>query len=372
MNALKFGLVSLAALACAGTAQAQANEETRLRPQWEKLDANKDGKVVLSELPPMQAGAMRRSDIDGNGEISLAEYVRFDHDPAGASRMPLSDNVRLIADLPYAGTTDWRQTLDVYLPKNPTVKGPLPVIAYVHGGGWTTGSKDMARSQMMSLVQTGRYAAVSINYRLAWQSQWPAQINDVKAAIRWIRGNAAQYGFDPKRICASGSSAGGHLVGELGTTGGVASVEGALGRYRNQSSRVQCVVDMMGPADLAAMGREGTPALPSPIELMLGGKVADKAAAARNASPLTFIDRSDPPFLLIHGSKDPVVPYAESVKMEAALRAAGVPVLFQTVEGGGHGDFGAAQAPVAERTRLFFEQQFYDPKIVVPTDTLKR
>lgn len=370
MKFLRYGLISLAALSGVTSAHAQADEEARLRPQWEKLDANKDGKVTLAELPPMMAGAMRRSDIDGNGEISLAEYVRFDHDPAGASRMPLSDNVRLISDLPYAGTTDWRQTLDVYLPKNPSVKGPLPVIAYVHGGGWTTGSKDMARSQMMSLVQTGRYAAVSINYRLAWQSRWPAQINDVKAAIRWIRGNAPQYGFDPKRICASGSSAGGHLVGELGTTGGVASVEGTLGGYRRQSSRVQCVVDMMGPADLVNLDRVGGGN--SPIVLMLGGTAAEKPELARNASPIAFVDRSDPPFLLIHGSKDPTVPYTESVKMEAALRAAGVPVLFQTVEGGGHGDFGTALPAVAERTRLFFEKMFYDPKIEVPTDTLKR
>jgi acetyl esterase/lipase len=365
MRLLWIGLASLAAVS---TAQAQSTEEVRLKPKWQALDADHDGKVTLAELPPMLAGGLRRSDIDGDGAISLTEYVAFDHDPAGAARMPLPDNVRLVADLPYAGTADPRQSLDVYLPKHPTVPGPLPVIAYVHGGGWMTGSKEMARSQVMALVNSGRYAAVSIAYRLAWQVPWPAQIFDVKAGVRWIRGNAAQYGFDPKRICALGPSAGGHLVSELGTTGGVASVEGTLGRYGKQSSRVQCVIDMLGPIDLAHLDRPSRPGEPSGLELMLGSS----ADAARNASPNTFIDPKDPPFLIIHGTKDPQVPYQEAVKFDAALRAAGVPVLFQTVEGGGHGDFGKAQAPVADRMRLFLEQQFYDSKTVVPTDTLTK
>lgn len=377
MNAFKLGLISLAALSFGtlsfgAAAHAQSSDETRLRPKWQALDANHDGKVTLAELPPQQAAMMRRLDLDGDGAVSLAEYAQNDLDPGQASRLPVPDNVRIVSNLAYANTTDPRQQVDVYLPKKPSVSGPLPVIAYVHGGGWMTGSKVMARSQVMALVDSGRYAAVSIGYRLAWQAPWPAQIHDVKAGIRWIRGNAAQYGFDPKRICATGSSAGGHLVGELGLTGGVASTEGTLGRYRNQSSRVQCVVDMMGPADLVHMDREGTSAEPSGLELLLGGRVADKPEVARNASPILFADPSDPPFLLIHGTKDPTVNYQESVKLAAALRAAGVPVLFQTVEGGGHGMFGNAAPAVAERTRLFFEQNLYDKTIQVPTDTLQK
>lgn len=370
MKALKLGLVAALALPSAALAQAPASEEARLEPVWQKLDANKDGKVMLDELPPPMAGAMRRSDLNGDGAITVAEYVAFDHDPGGSARTPLSDNVRFVPELNYAGTSDWRQTLDVYLPKKAAVPGPLPVVVFVHGGGWTTGSKHMNRSQAIALAQGGRYAAVSINYRLAWQSRWPAQINDVKAAVRWVRGNAARYGLDPKRICASGASAGGHLVGLLGTSGGIAAVEGRLGTHLRQSSRVQCVIDIMGPADLANLDRASGPA--SPINLMLGGSASEKPDVARQASPVSFVDRSDPPFLLIHGTADPVVSYQESVKFDAALRGAGVPVLFQTVEGGGHGDFGAALPQVFERQRLFLERVFYDPAIVVPIDPLKK
>lgn len=370
MNVLKLGFMAALALPCVALAQASASEEARLRPAWQKLDANKDGKVTLDELPAPMAGGMRRSDLDGDGAISVAEYVAFDHDPAGSARTPLSDNVRFVGNANYAGTDDWRQTLDVYLPKKAAVPGPLPVLVYVHGGGWTTGSKHMNRSQAIALAQTGRYAAVSINYRLGWQTQWPAQINDVKAAIRWVRGNAARYGFDPKRICASGASAGGHLVGLLGTSGGVAALEGRLGAHVRQSSRVQCVIDTMGPADLANLDRASGPG--SPIRLMLGGTPAEKPEMARLASPVSFVGKSDPPFLLVHGTADPVVSYQESVKFEAALRAAGVPVLFQTIEGGGHGDFGAALPKVFERQRLFLEKNLYDPSVLVPTDTLMK
>lgn len=364
------GLAVLAALGT-GAASAQTSDEVRLEPKWRALDKNHDGKVTLDELHPIQAASMRGNDIDGDGAISLAEYVSFDLDPGGAGRLPLSENVRLIADLPYAGTSDARQQLDVYLPKKATVSGPLPVVAYVHGGGWMLGSKVMARGQVLSLVNSGRYAAVSIGYRLSWQDTWPAQIQDVKAGIRWIRAHAREYGFDGNRICALGASAGGHLVAQLGVTNGDAAAEGKLGPNLNQSSRVQCVIDMFGPTDLRRPG-VSAPGQPSSAELLLGGSAADKPDLARDASPIVHVDAKDPPFLIIHGTKDPLVRYQDSVDLAAALRAAGVPVLFQTVEGGGHGDFGAATPEVENRIRVFLERNFYDPSVKVPTDVLTK
>lgn len=356
----------LVSLAPAANAQPQVADQVRLRPQWQALDANKDGKVTLAEVPPMLAASLQKSDADKDGVITLDEYVAFDLDPVGAGRVPLGTNVRLIEDIAYAGTGDPRQRVDIYLPKKATVRGPLPVIAYIHGGGWAVGSKIMARPSVMDLVNSGRYAAVSIGYRLSWQDKWPAQIYDVKAATRWIRANAKQYGFDPKRICAMGDSAGGHLAAQLGVTSGEASAEGSIGDNLGRSSKVQCVVDMFGPSDLTHFG------LPGILTTLLGGTVAEKGDVARDASPISHVDASDPPFLIIQGTKDPLVNYQQSVSLDAALRKAGVPVFFQTVEGGGHGDFGSASPEIAKRIRAFLEHNFYDPAVPVPTDVLHK
>lgn len=194
--------------ACAAGAEApepeRLSDADRLRPQWQQLDADGDGRVLLAEVPPEARPFYARNDLDGDGALSLAEYVDFARDPGGAGRTPLPEGVRMIEGLPYAGTNDPRQQLDVYLPERPSVEGPLPVIAYVHGGAWRIGSRVMARPQVAPHVASGRYAAVSIGYRLSWQSTWPAQIHDLKAGIRWIRAHAEEYGFDPARICVMG------------------------------------------------------------------------------------------------------------------------------------------------------------------------
>jgi acetyl esterase/lipase len=346
---------------------AQPADQVRLQPIWQALDANHDGKVMLSELQPLMMFSLKPHDLDGDGVITLAEYVDFDLDPNGEGRIPLGENVKLITNLDYAGTGDPRQALDIYLPKKPSVSGPLPVLAYVHGGGWSIGSKTMGRDQVMRLADNGRFAVVSIGYRLSWQDPWPAQIDDVKAGIRWIRANAKEYGLDPDRICAMGVSAGGQLAAKLGLTNGVAADEGRVGRNLGQSSRVQCVVSEASPTDLRAIPI-GTPN----IDPLLGVSAADRSDRARSASPIVDVDAGDPPFLIIHGNKDPVVSYQQAVEFDAALRAVGVPVLFQTVDGGGHGDFASAWPAVNERIRLFLERNLYDPSTQVPTDMLKR
>ncbi|MCK9563196.1 MAG: alpha/beta hydrolase fold domain-containing protein [Bacteroidales bacterium] len=360
-------LAILLLIPCLGIAAPLAEEE-RLKPQWLALDNDGDGRVGLDEVHPMQAAAMRNSDFDGDGFISLAEYVAYDHDPGGAGQRPLADNVRWVADIPYAATDDPRQRLDIYLPKSAEVDGPLPVIAYVHGGAWRTGSRIMARSQVMAHVDSGRYAAISIGYRLSWQDSWPAQIHDLKAAIRWIRANADEYGLDPGRICALGPSAGGHLVAMLGTTNAVAELEGTLGDHGDQSSDVQCVIDFFGPADFRVADDA---AIGGPVVELLGGHPAENPELAAAASPLHHVKAGAPPFLIVHGTRDPLVSHSDSVALTKALDEAGVPVIFQTVDGGGHGDFGDAAAEVERRVRAFLERNFYDPSVEVPSNTLK-
>lgn len=182
---------------------------------------------------------------------------------------------------------------------------------------------------------TRGYAVVSINYRLSQHAVFPAQIEDCKAAIRWLRANATKYRLDPDHIGVWGASAGGHLVAMLGTTGGVKELEGSGGNL-DQSSRVQCVVDWFGPTDLLTMG--GSHDNPdSPEARLIGGPVGDNKEKARKASPITYIGRDAAPFLIMHGDQDNTVPTGQSEELVEALKKAGVEVNLVLVKGNGHG-----------------------------------
>ncbi len=173
-------------------------------------------------------------------------------EPASEAPARLPERIRLEKDIPYAGTKNPRQTLDLLLPKTVTGSGkPLPVIVYIHGGAFRSGNKAMGYGPLGALVASGEYAGATINYRLSGEAIWPAQIHDTKAAIRWVRANAAKYGLDPNRIAVMGSSAGGHLAAMVGTSGGVAELEGQLGSHTGTSSGVRCVVDLFGPSAAA-------------------------------------------------------------------------------------------------------------------------
>jgi acetyl esterase/lipase len=215
------------------------------------------------------------------------------------------------------------------------------------------GDKTMGAREIADLVASGRYAGVSINYRLSGQAIWPAQIHDCKAAIRWVRANAKEYNLDPDKIGVIGGSAGGHLAAMLGTSGGVAELEGDVGPYKGVSSRVLCVVDQFGPSDLLAMGGDhDSPG--SPESQLIGGAVQENKDKARAASPITYVTRDDPPFLIFHGTKDPLVPVNQSERLAAALKEAGVSCLFVPVEGAGHGGFRSPEVP--RRIRQFFDR----------------
>jgi len=214
-------------------------------------------------------------------------------------------------------------------------------VVWIHGGGWRGGDKGGGR-RLVPLVENG-YIGVSINYRLTHEATWPAQIHDCKAAIRWIRANAHLYNFDADRIGVWGSSAGGHLAAMLGTSGGVEPLEGELGNS-GYSSRVQAACDLFGPSDIARMGEQPGPdagldhdAPNSPESRLLGGPVQEMKEKARSASPLTYVGPDDPPFLIVHGTRDNVVPFAQSELLAKALKKAGVEVTLKPVEGAGHG-----------------------------------
>jgi acetyl esterase/lipase len=253
-------------------------------------------------------------------------------------------------DLSYV--TDWhqRQKLDLYLPK---AEKRLPLIIWIHGGAWLAGNK--TDGVPLNYLAEG-YAVASINYRLSQHAIFPAQIEDCKAAVRYLRANAQKYNMDPNCFGAWGPSAGGHLVALLGTTGDVNEFD--VGDNLTVSSRVQAVVDYFGPTDFLQMDEHrlpdgmvhNTPNLPE--SQLIGGYIQDNKEKVAKANPITYVTKDDAPFLIVHGDMDPLVPHHQSEILEAALKKAGVPVSFYTVKGAGHGGFKDPNVP--KLTKEFF------------------
>ena len=246
-------------------------------------------------------------------------------------------DVRL--DQPYAGTSNRFQMLDLYLPKQRVDEKPVPVVVFIHGGGWSGGDRRGYSHQAATLAASGKYAAVSVGYRLSAEAKWPQQIFDCKAAIRWIRGHAKELNLDADKIGATGASAGGHLVTLLGVTGGVKQLEGEIGEYTSQSSRVTCVVNVCGPTDMASPLMQGEAAKNDDpaVSGLLGGKVSEKLELAKAASPLTYVTSDAAPIMTIHGTKDMRVNFTNAEKLDAALKQAGAVSLLIPVVNAGHG-----------------------------------
>ena len=301
------------------------------------------------------------------------------------------DGVGFCPNVPYASyELDGRKRtllLDLYRPLG-TAAGLSPVLVYIHGGGWIEGSKDGCPG--MTFAQNG-YAMACVDYRLALgpggcqrELIFPAQIHDVKAAVRWLRAHAGEFRHDPERIGALGDSSGGHLAALLGTSGGVQDLEGS--DNPGFSDRVQAVADWYGPVDItqgpvvfqddpcqtdmdylnATYGGEETSYFYWTMAWasFLGGSLGDSAVVRRaiQATPLTYVDAEDPPFLIIHGEMDDMVPIRQSELLAEALQDAGVDVTFVRLPHAGHGFFGPSGESVdvapefLEPTLTFFDQ----------------
>jgi acetyl esterase/lipase len=214
--------------------------------------------------------------------------------------------------------------LDLYLPEQGDK--PLPLIIWIHGGAWMAGSKD-GPSPALRFTANG-YAVAQVGYRLSQEAKFPAQIHDCKAAVRWLRANAAKYNLDPNKFVAWGGSAGGHLVALLGTSGGVAELEGNVNDLK-ESSRVQAVVDWFGPTDFLHIGDAESDlqhnAPDSPESKLIGGALLENKDKAAKASPITYVSKDAPPFLIMHGDRDRTVPFNQSELLYAALKKAAIP-----------------------------------------------
>jgi acetyl esterase/lipase len=222
--------------------------------------------------------------------------------------------------------------LDLYAPKD--ASGPLPAVLIFHGGGWSSGSREQMRPLAAVLASQG-YVAATVDYRLAPRHKFPAQIQDAKCSVRWLRANAQRYQIDSERMGALGFSAGAHLVLLLGLTQDKDGMEGEEGNPE-QSSRIQAVINIAGPADLARP--EWPDSTRRLIYDFLGGTREQIPGTYRAASPLAYIHRGAPPVLTIHGTADPVVPYEQAELLHVALRKAKVSSRLTTLHGKDHGE----------------------------------
>jgi acetyl esterase/lipase len=247
-----------------------------------------------------------------------------------------------------------------------------PGLLWVHGGAFRHGSKDSGIAKLFPFARRG-YVCASIEYRLSGEAVWPAQIEDCKAAVRYLRAHADELGLDPQRIGAWGASAGGHLVAMLGVAADRPELEGQ-GGWGEHSSRVQAVCDFYGPADLLAMTGEPSALdhneADSPEGMLLGGAVREHPDRARSASPISYTSRDEPPFSIFHGSEDMTVPFPQSQVM---YRHAGSgDANFHTVVGAGHGGPAFEHPDVVRLVEAFFDRHLGPAPLPAPADAAPR
>jgi len=253
-------------------------------------------------------------------------------------------------DLVYSAMGDTQLKLDLARPSEGD--GPFPAVAVIHGGAWRSGNKDSNRRLLSDFASRG-YVAISPQYRFCPKDVFPAQVHDVKAAVRWLRSNAKEYKVDADHIGAVGFSAGGHLSLMLGVTGPEDGLEGEISADA-PSSRVQAVVNYFGPTDLNA---SDIPKVSRPlVKDFLGVTPWENPDAAAKASPLTFVTKDDPPILTFQGTKDPLVPYTQALKLADALSNVGVPGRVEILVGAGHGWQGDDLKRTFDETYAFFDK----------------
>lgn len=245
-----------------------------------------------------------------------------------------AQDVRIRSGLTYARVDGKTLRLDIYSPGG--VEAP-PLLVWVHGGVWAGGTKE---DVPLVFVANG-IATASIDFRQSTDARFPAQVHDIKAAIRFLRAKASEYGYRADRIAIAGDSSGGHLAALVGVTNGHRELEGTVGNDLDQSSSVQAILDYYGASNLMTILAQSTPyglSVREPgLKRLLGALPANAKALAELASPVFHVDRNDPPLLLFHGDEDPQMPIEQSRELESVYRKMGLDVYLDVVRGAAHG-----------------------------------
>ena len=264
-----------------------------------------------------------------------------------AADLAVPEGVVFEKDIEYSNPDDQHLQLNLARPKEGN--GPFPAILCIHGGGFRAGTRQGYDKQCLNLAQHG-YVAVTITYRLAPRFQFPAAVHDCKAAVRWLRANAAKYHIDPARIGVTGGSAGGHLAQFLGVTIGVKEFEGE--GDLDQSSAVSCVVNYYGPSDFTKSYGKSVDAA-EVLPLFFGGNLETKMKEHVQGSPLTWVSEKSVPTLCIHGTDDKYVAYEQATWLVDKLKANKVEAELLTMQGAGHG-FKGEDAKKADAAMLAY------------------
>ncbi len=283
----------------------------------------------------------------------------------------LPKGVRAEKDIPYVPGGDGSQRLDLFLPEQAAAQ-PLPLVVWIHGGGWRGGSK--AGCPALGMVGKG-YAVASVEYRFSNKALFPAQIQDCQAALRWLRANSGKYNLDPEHIGVWGASAGGHLVALVGTSGGK-KVFAPVGGNEEQSDRVQAVCDFFGPTDFNTVMQQAaddknvknifkfnTPG--DPYCGLIGVDLGSDKQKGEAVSPVHYVSKDNPPILILHGTWDALVPFAQSEEFAAALKEKGADVLLQKLPGSGHGGPAFNKPASAALIQAFFDQHLKGASVKV-------
>ncbi len=346
---------------------AQEQSENRYQRAAERFfarnDKNKDGKLSREEFPERQRRLFEQIDTNKDGFVTLEEDI-FYRNNRRRNTVNIPEGVTVHRDLIYGRAGERELPLDLYLP--PDTSSPVPVVMWVHGGGWRGGGKGNG-GRALNMTTRG-FAVVDVEYRLSGEALFPAQIEDCKTAVRWVRANAKKYNLDSDRIGAWGSSAGGHLVAMMGLTHDENVFE--TDDHSQYSSQVQVICNWFGPTDFLRMndfeGRIDHDAADSPESMLIGAPIQENKEKVAAANPITYVSKNDPPMLIIHGEKDLSVPYNQSELLYAAMQKEGLDVTLYKVVNADHGFRNATQDSAASLVEM--SVQFLERHLKPQTD----
>ena len=302
----------------------------------------------LAEEPPLPPPGFQ-------SKKELMESLTSGKIPVANIRAPTPEDIEVTSDVEYGRVGDRVLLLNLYQPKN--MAKSAPGLIFIHGGGWSGGKKEDYRYYANLFAHRG-YVVASVSYRLSGEATYPAAVQDVKCAVRWMRANADKYHIDPDKIGVVGGSAGGHLALMIGYSSDVPELEGD-GGHKGVSSRVQAVVDLYGPTDLTTEFARNKNLLLD----FIGKPFAEAKEIYRQASPITHVSKDDPPTLILHGTIDQVVPIRQADLLSEKLRDIGVPFVYDRLDGWPHTMDLAKD--VNERCRWFMEH-FFDQYLPLP------